>query len=145
MTEIKKRSRHARLPNLGTVLMVEEEIRKSYAGQKNYNGAEEERIDRTELWKKLPKKVMWQTYIVILDYLESINRIEKGDDGSMNYMSDEANSLKAMDALPDLAKEITRNALTKEMLREEPKHSAKGRENGEEKSHAAPACPSYIH
>jgi hypothetical protein len=34
-----------------------------------------EELSRTELWKKLPKKVMWQTYVVILDYLESINKI----------------------------------------------------------------------
>jgi hypothetical protein len=31
--------------------------------------------NQTGLWKNLPKKVMWQTYLVILEYLESINKI----------------------------------------------------------------------
>jgi len=53
-----------RSPNLDTVLMVERTI-EEYSG--TYN--------RTELWKNLPKKVMWQTYLVILEYLESINKI----------------------------------------------------------------------
>ena len=53
-----------RSPTLDTVLMVERTIDK-YSG--DYN--------RTELWKKLPKKVMWQTYLVVLDYLQDINKI----------------------------------------------------------------------
>ena len=53
-----------RSPTLDTVLMVEKTIDK-YSG--DYN--------RTELWKKLPKKVMWQTYLVVLDYLQDINKI----------------------------------------------------------------------
>ena len=28
-----------------------------------------------ELWKKLPKKVMWQTYMTTLDYLEYSGKI----------------------------------------------------------------------
>src|SRR4030042_4812138 len=54
----------ARSPTLETVLMVERTIEK-YSGEFN----------RTEIWKKLPKKVMWQTYLIILDYLQSINKI----------------------------------------------------------------------
>lgn len=53
-----------RSPTLDTVLMVENSIN-NYSGEYN----------RTELWKNLPKKVMWQTYIVIVNYLESINKI----------------------------------------------------------------------
>jgi len=53
-----------RSPTLDTVLMVEKTI-EQYSGEFN----------RTEIWKKLPKKVMWQTYLVVLDYLESINKI----------------------------------------------------------------------
>ena len=48
----------ARSPTLETVLMVERTI-EEYSGE----------LNRTELWKKLPKKVMWQTYLVILNYL----------------------------------------------------------------------------
>ena len=53
-----------RSPTLNTVLMIERTINK-YSGEFN----------KTELWKKLPKKVMWQTYLVVLDYLENINKI----------------------------------------------------------------------
>lgn len=53
-----------RSPTLDTVIMVEKTIEK-YSGEYN----------RTELWKSLPKKVMWQTFLVILDYLENINKI----------------------------------------------------------------------
>jgi hypothetical protein len=30
---------------------------------------------RRELWQQLPKKVMWQTYLVAINYLQSINKI----------------------------------------------------------------------
>ncbi|MBU1198896.1 MAG: hypothetical protein KKF46_05695 [Nanoarchaeota archaeon] len=53
-----------RSPTLDTVLMVEKTI-EDRSGEYN----------RTELWKNLPKKVMWQTYLVILEYLENINKI----------------------------------------------------------------------
>ena len=58
------KSSFVRSPTLDTVLMVENTI-DEFSGEYN----------RTELWKNLPKKVMWQTYLVILDYLESINKI----------------------------------------------------------------------
>ena len=54
----------ARSPTLETVLMVEQTIEKN-SGEFN----------RTELWKNLPRKVMWQTFLVILDYLEQNNKI----------------------------------------------------------------------
>lgn len=54
----------ARSPTLETVKMVEETIDK-YSGEFN----------KTQIWKKLPKKVMWQTYLITLDYLASINKI----------------------------------------------------------------------
>jgi len=53
-----------RSPTLDTILMVEKTI-EEYSGECN----------RTELWRNLPRKVMWQTYLIILDYLESINKI----------------------------------------------------------------------
>ena len=65
----------ARSPTLETVLMVEKTIEK-YSGEFN----------RTELWKKLPKKVMWQTYLVILEYLESINKIAFDRKGIVGYI-----------------------------------------------------------
>ena len=65
----------ARSPTLETVLMVEKII-------EEYNGE----FNRTELWKKLPKKVMWQTYLVILDYLQSINKIALDRNGTVGYI-----------------------------------------------------------
>lgn len=51
-------------PRLGTVLMVEETLRD--AG---------EAISVAELKRKLPKKVMHQTLLVILDYLQDSSKI----------------------------------------------------------------------
>ena len=74
MEQIKKNP-FARSPTLGTVLMVEKFIDEN-SGEYNY----------TELWKKLPKKVMWQTYLVILDYLQSINKIGWDKKGVVVYL-----------------------------------------------------------
>ena len=52
-----------RSPTLETVLMIEKAVKK-YSGE-----------HRREIWRKLPKKVMWQTYIFTLVYLRSINKI----------------------------------------------------------------------
>ncbi|MBS3092707.1 hypothetical protein J4466_04800 [Candidatus Pacearchaeota archaeon] len=65
----------ARSPTLETVLMVEKTI-EEYSGEFN----------RTDLWKKLPKKVMWQTYLVILNYLQSINKIAISNGGIIVYI-----------------------------------------------------------
>ena len=64
-----------RSPTLNTVLMIERTIEK-FGGEFN----------RTELWKKLPKKVMWQTYLVVLDYLQSINKIALDRNGTVGYI-----------------------------------------------------------
>ena len=64
-----------RSPTLDTVLMIEKMIDK-YSGDFN----------RTELWKKLPKKVMWQTYLVVLDYLQDINKIAIDKIGKIAYI-----------------------------------------------------------
>ncbi|RLG14981.1 hypothetical protein DRN69_03630 [Candidatus Pacearchaeota archaeon] len=64
-----------RSPTLDTVLMIEKTIEK-YSGEFN----------RTQLWKKLPKKVMWQTYMIVLDYLQSINKIAIDKNGIIGYI-----------------------------------------------------------
>ena len=64
-----------RSPTLQTVLMVEKTI-EEFSGE----------LNRTELWKKLPKKTMWQTYLVILDYLQSINKIAIDKNGILVYI-----------------------------------------------------------
>ena len=64
-----------RSPTLDTVLMIEKTIEK-YSGEFN----------RTELWKKLPRKVMWQTYLIVLDYLNNINKIAFDRNGTVGYI-----------------------------------------------------------
>jgi len=51
-------------PRLDTVIMVEETIKKA----KTYP-------TKAELLKHLPKKMMYQTFLLILDYLEKSNKI----------------------------------------------------------------------
>jgi len=72
---MEEKSIFARSPTLETVLMIERAIEK-YSGEFN----------RTELWKRLPKKVMWQTYLVVLDYLQSINKIAIDSKGIVGYI-----------------------------------------------------------
>ena len=64
-----------RSPTLQTVLMVEYFIKE--------NSGE---FKKTELWKNLPKKVMWQTFQVIIEYLESINKIAFDREGYVVYI-----------------------------------------------------------
>ena len=70
-----ERNPFVRSPTLETVSMVERTI-EEYSGEFN----------RTEIWKKLPKKVMWQTYLVIIDYLQSINKIALDKNGTIAYI-----------------------------------------------------------
>ncbi len=59
-----KKPKVIHLPRLDTVLMVEDTIRKlDYCPTKN------------QLWRALPKAVMWQTFSVIIDYLLKSNKI----------------------------------------------------------------------
>lgn len=51
-------------PRLDTVLMVEAFI-KEHSGE----------YKKRQLWEHLPKKVMYQTFCVIFDYLESSGKI----------------------------------------------------------------------
>jgi len=60
----------ARSPTLQTVLMVEKFIKDNSGEYK-----------KTELFNKLPKKVMWQTFQVIIEYLESTLRVVSDREG----------------------------------------------------------------
>ena len=51
-------------PTLGSVLMVEKTIQKF-----------SQECGKYQLWKKLPKKMMYQTFQVILDYLQNSGKI----------------------------------------------------------------------
>ena len=65
----------ARSPTLQTVLMVENFIKDNSGEYK-----------KTDLFKNLPKKVMWQTFQVIMEYLESNLRIVYDKEGYIVYI-----------------------------------------------------------
>ena len=65
----------ARSPTLQTVLMVENFIKDNSGEYK-----------KTELFKNLPKKVMWQTFQVIIEYLASIYKIVYDREGYIVYI-----------------------------------------------------------
>lgn len=65
----------ARSPTLQTVLMVEKFIKDNSGEYK-----------KTELFRKLPKKVMWQTFQVIMEYLENVLRIAYDKEGFIVYI-----------------------------------------------------------
>jgi hypothetical protein len=70
-----QRKNETRSPTLQTVLMVEKFI--------DDNSGE---YKKTELWNSLPKKMMWQTFQVIINYLESIGKITFDNEGHLVYI-----------------------------------------------------------
>lgn len=58
-----------RYPRLDTVLMIEKAIVDSKGD-----------LTAREIWKKLPKQAMWQTYMAALDYLEYSGKILVDDE-----------------------------------------------------------------
>lgn len=68
-----KRNLHS--PTLETVLMVEETIQK-YSQE----------CGKYQLWKRLPKKMMYQTFTVVLDYLEEAGKIIIDKDGCIIWV-----------------------------------------------------------
>jgi hypothetical protein len=51
-------------PTLESVLMVEETIEK-YSGE----------LGKYQIWRKLPRKMMYQTFLLILDYLGKSGKV----------------------------------------------------------------------
>ncbi|MBW8016133.1 MAG: hypothetical protein FVQ82_08100 [Planctomycetes bacterium] len=64
-----------RYPRLDTVLMVEDAIRK-------YDGE----LKKRALWEHLPKKMMYQTYCVIIDYLLYSRKISIDSVGKIGWI-----------------------------------------------------------
>jgi len=62
-------------PTLESVLMVEEVIEKNSGDLGKY-----------QLWQKLPRKMMYQTFLVILAYLEISNKIVIDQDGKIVWI-----------------------------------------------------------
>ena len=61
-------------PTLESVILVEKTIQK-YSQQ----------CGKYQLWKKLPRKMMYQTYLVILDYLTESGKILIDKDGCIMW------------------------------------------------------------
>jgi hypothetical protein len=64
-----------RSPRLDTILMVEKSLYKN-------------RSDKTitNIWRGLPKKVMWTTFITILNYLEYSGKIHIEPDKTVTWL-----------------------------------------------------------
>lgn len=76
-------------PRLDTVIMVEKTIKNlDYYPTK------------TELWKALPKQVMYQTFSMIIDYLVDLNKIMIGKDERIVWVWN-----------PELIKKVTQKGL----------------------------------
>ena len=75
MKSIIRSKKYERSPTLQTVIMVERFI--------DENSGE---FRKTELFNNLPKKVMWQTFQVIIDYLESTLKIAYDKEGYIVYI-----------------------------------------------------------
>jgi hypothetical protein len=72
-------------PKLESVIMVEKTIEKYSSDYTIY-----------QLWKKLPKKMMYQTYKLILDYLESSKKIIIDKDNTVIWIFDKKNIKKIL-------------------------------------------------
>ena len=64
-----------RFPRLDTVLMVEKALFKHKSDK-----------TITEIWRCLPKKEMWTTFITILDYLEYSGKIHIEPDKTVTWL-----------------------------------------------------------
>ena len=67
--------RPLRYPRLDTVLMVERSIKK-------YDGE----FKKKQLWERLPKKMMYQTFCVVIDYLLYSNKISVDAEGKIGWI-----------------------------------------------------------
>ncbi len=64
-------------PTLESVIMVEKTIQKF-----------SQECGKYQLWKKLPRKMMYQTFLVILDYLQESGKILIDKDGCIIWTYD---------------------------------------------------------
>ena len=62
-------------PRLDTVMMIEDKIRK-HSGE----------YTKTGLWRKLPKKVMYQTFSLVLTYLQDSAKISVDRGGKIGWI-----------------------------------------------------------
>ncbi|MBC8500578.1 MAG: hypothetical protein ISS25_03415 [Nanoarchaeota archaeon] len=79
-------------PQLDTVLMVEDFIRE-HSGE----------FKRKSLWQNLPKKMMYQTFSVIIDYLLASEKIAMDRHGTIGWIWDPEGVKKYLNR-PDLSR-----------------------------------------
>ena len=70
-----EKDKHQRYPRLDTILMVEGFIKK-------HDGEYKKR----RLWESLPKRMMYQTYSIILDYLLESRKISVDIEGKIGWI-----------------------------------------------------------
>jgi len=75
METLTKNVRAAHSPTLQSVIMVEDTI-KGHSGE----------FSRYQLWHKLPRSMMYQTFLVILDYLVEGNKIAADKNGKLAWI-----------------------------------------------------------
>jgi|TARA_B100000315_G_C14427819_1_gene518705 hypothetical protein len=75
MALLLKKSSILRYPRLDTILMLERSIKK-------YDGE----FKKKQLWEKLPKKMMYQTFCVIIDYLLYSKKISIDSEGKIGWI-----------------------------------------------------------
>ncbi len=75
METIMKKNPSARYPRLDTVLAVEEFIKE--------NDGE---FRKKQLWEALPKKMMYQTFSIIIDYLLISGKISVDSEGKIGWI-----------------------------------------------------------
>ena len=74
-------------PRLDTVLMVEDAIKNA-----------PDYLTRTEVWKSLPKKVMYQTFKTVIDYLIASRKIILTKDKKLMWIfADSPKSIKLVE------------------------------------------------
>jgi hypothetical protein len=72
-------------PQLDTILMIEKAIIDA-----------EDYPTRMRLWRSLPRKVQYQTFKRVLDYLEASNKIIYDEDGAIVYTGVSNDKLRAL-------------------------------------------------
>jgi len=73
------------LPNMSTMLMVERTIKES-----------DEPLRKMQLYKAIPKSMMYQTFERILEYLEAHNQIAYDNEGRIVWIAADNPRLKAL-------------------------------------------------
>ena len=80
-----KKNKSFHSPRLNTIMMIEETIKTS-----------DDYLLKSELWRALPKKVMYQTLNTVLNYLEKSNKIIYDHDNRIIWVSPDNPQIKKL-------------------------------------------------